>query len=296
VQTGRLPSLRFSSPSASPRTRQQLWWPGLPRPTACVLRFSRPLDAFIRREPAGLVSCRIRSWGCALQSVPPLVQPYAVSGADPLLPLAAPFGTEPSARLPLPKQRPSRRTGHSSQIAETTLEPQAFQPPKWLSSPKTNRATACRRNGLPKTWFARHHPTYQSTSGIRRTTIRASGSAPDFRGLLHTRVRHSISGGLDRRPARSSLGLSALQGCLPRWRAPAFTGAPLMGFPHAGANDRVTGPPGFHPQRVRLDSLETADPHGLCRLMTITNVWVGRGSGVTSSGSGVRHRPLASHL
>jgi len=38
-------------------------WPGLLLPTACAFRFSQPLDAFIRPEPAGLVSCRIRSWG-----------------------------------------------------------------------------------------------------------------------------------------------------------------------------------------------------------------------------------------
>jgi hypothetical protein len=50
-------------------------------PTACALRFSRPLGAFIRHLPAGLVSCRIRSWGCALQSFAPLTKPYAVSGA-----------------------------------------------------------------------------------------------------------------------------------------------------------------------------------------------------------------------
>jgi hypothetical protein len=56
-------------------------WPGLPRPTACALRFSQPLDALSRPVPAGLVSCRIRSWGCALQSLPPLAEPCAVSGA-----------------------------------------------------------------------------------------------------------------------------------------------------------------------------------------------------------------------
>jgi hypothetical protein len=60
-------------------------WPGLPRPTACTSRFSQPPGAFIRPEPAGLVSCRIRSWGYALQSFAPLVQPYAVSGAVTLL-------------------------------------------------------------------------------------------------------------------------------------------------------------------------------------------------------------------
>jgi hypothetical protein len=39
----------------------------------------------IRREPAGLVSCRIRSWGCTLQSFSPTAWPYVVSDADPLL-------------------------------------------------------------------------------------------------------------------------------------------------------------------------------------------------------------------
>jgi len=38
-------------------------WSGLHLPTACVFRFSQPLDALIRPEPAGLISCRIRSWG-----------------------------------------------------------------------------------------------------------------------------------------------------------------------------------------------------------------------------------------
>jgi hypothetical protein len=32
-------------------------------PTACAFRFSQPPGTFIRSEPAGLVSCRIRSWG-----------------------------------------------------------------------------------------------------------------------------------------------------------------------------------------------------------------------------------------
>jgi hypothetical protein len=32
-------------------------------PTACAFRCSQPLGTFIRSEPAGPVSCRIRSWG-----------------------------------------------------------------------------------------------------------------------------------------------------------------------------------------------------------------------------------------
>jgi len=65
-----------------------------------------------------------------------------------------------------------------------------------------------------------------------------------------------------------------------------------MGFLRSGANDRTTGPPRSHFQRDRLASREAAGPHGLCHLLTITNVGFGRGSGVTSSGSGVRRRPL----
>jgi hypothetical protein len=78
-------SHEVSSPSASPRSGQRHRWPGLPRPTACTYRFSQPPGASIRPEPAGLVSCRIRSWGCALQSLAPPVQPYAVSGAFALM-------------------------------------------------------------------------------------------------------------------------------------------------------------------------------------------------------------------
>jgi hypothetical protein len=73
------------SPSAFPRTRQRTRGPGLPFPAACAFRFSQPPDASFRHVPAGLVSCRIRSWGCTLQSFAPLAWPYAVSGARPLL-------------------------------------------------------------------------------------------------------------------------------------------------------------------------------------------------------------------
>jgi len=57
------PPLRFLPLQRFPRPEQRHEWPGLPRPTACAFRFSQPLGAFIRPEPAGLVSCRIRSWG-----------------------------------------------------------------------------------------------------------------------------------------------------------------------------------------------------------------------------------------
>jgi hypothetical protein len=48
----------------------------------CTFRFSQPRDAFIRLKLAGLVPCRIRSWGSVLQSFAPLVQPYIVSDAS----------------------------------------------------------------------------------------------------------------------------------------------------------------------------------------------------------------------
>jgi hypothetical protein len=44
-------------------------WPGLPHPTACASRFSQPPGAFIRSEPAGLVSCQIRSWGSPFRAL-----------------------------------------------------------------------------------------------------------------------------------------------------------------------------------------------------------------------------------
>jgi hypothetical protein len=51
---------------------------------------------------------------------------------------------------------------------------------------------------------------------------------PAFRALLHTRVRHCTAGGLGRRRARGSPGLSPLQGVLPHRNAATFTAAPLM--------------------------------------------------------------------
>jgi hypothetical protein len=90
------PSMRFAPLQRLPARRSTLWT-GLPHPAGCALRFSRPLGALIHREPTGLVSCRIRSWGCTLQSFPPTPWPYAVSGADPLLTLDPPDTISPIA-------------------------------------------------------------------------------------------------------------------------------------------------------------------------------------------------------
>jgi hypothetical protein len=106
-------SPEVSSPTAYPRTGQRHEWPGLPRPTACASRFSQPPGAFIRPEPAGLVSCRIRSWGCALQSFAPPTQPFTVSGALPLM-------TSGSNRRP---SHPSGTTAETDEPAGQTEGP-----------------------------------------------------------------------------------------------------------------------------------------------------------------------------
>jgi hypothetical protein len=57
------PPLRSRPLQRFPARSSGMNWPSLPRSTACAFRFSQPPGAFIRPEPAGLVSCRIRSWG-----------------------------------------------------------------------------------------------------------------------------------------------------------------------------------------------------------------------------------------
>jgi hypothetical protein len=111
-------SLEVCSPySVSPLTAAASC-PALPQPAACASRFSQPLDASIRREPGGLVSCHIRSWGCALQSFAPPVQPYAVSGAVALL--TSPHPRRSSRPSPSPTEAghehgsPSRAADHKS--------------------------------------------------------------------------------------------------------------------------------------------------------------------------------------
>jgi hypothetical protein len=57
------PPLRFRPLQRFPSLGQRHELVGHAIPTACAFRFSQPLGAFIRPELAGLVSCRIRSWG-----------------------------------------------------------------------------------------------------------------------------------------------------------------------------------------------------------------------------------------
>jgi hypothetical protein len=57
------PPLRFRPLQRFPSSRQRHELVGHAIPTACAFRFSQPHGAFIRPEPAGLIPCRIRSWG-----------------------------------------------------------------------------------------------------------------------------------------------------------------------------------------------------------------------------------------
>jgi hypothetical protein len=57
------PPLRFLPLQRFPVQGSGMSWLSPQNSTACAFRFSQPLGAFIRPEPAGLVSCRIRSWG-----------------------------------------------------------------------------------------------------------------------------------------------------------------------------------------------------------------------------------------
>jgi hypothetical protein len=93
------PPMRFAPlqrvPARSSSIVVGLASPGRLRPQ--VFATSRRVS--IHREPAGLISCRIRSWGCALQSFVPTAWPYAVSGADPLLALVP---ARPPSHVPFP--------------------------------------------------------------------------------------------------------------------------------------------------------------------------------------------------
>jgi hypothetical protein len=89
---------------------------------------------------------------------------------------------------------------------------------------------------------------------------------PDYRVLLHTKVRH---GHRWFRPkhARGSLGLLPLQGVLSRtdtWLSPRN---PLTRFTHLGPKDQDRSATGYRSKRDWLVSLETADPPGVFYLV-----------------------------
>jgi hypothetical protein len=130
----------------------------------------------IHREPAGLVSCRIRSWGCTLQSFAPTAWPYAVSDADPLvvlvparhhlyvpLPLApakAEASSRPDSRCPSVEAEASPVETAAARPAGTEVPPSrtvarpskrrsALRAEPWLYSPRPRSLRAERSPDPP---------------------------------------------------------------------------------------------------------------------------------------------------
>jgi hypothetical protein len=133
----------------------------------------------------------------------------------------------------------------------------------------------------------------------RRSTRQTIGSskAPRLQGLAPREsppLEHRWF-----RPAQSAWLSWAFHppGLSPSMRCPGFhRGSPqVLGF-HQTRTPDFCCTTGSHTHRDRLVSVKTAGPPGLCCLLVLTNVWLGRGSGVASSGTGVRHRPLPYHL
>lgn len=59
--------------------------PGFPQPgLGNALRFSQPLDAFLRVRPPGLVSCRYRSWGLPYRAFPYAIAEFPFGDSFPL--------------------------------------------------------------------------------------------------------------------------------------------------------------------------------------------------------------------
>jgi hypothetical protein len=245
--------MRFFAPTASPRTKQRPEWYGLPRRTACALRFSQPLDASIRPVPAGLVSCQIRSWGCSLQSFAPLAQPFAVSGAVALLSLDTP-DSPPAACIVAPKRTEadnaptSRPAPKRLSIGRCPARPN--RPPKRPSrTARARNPTRDRRNGPHRIRSPRADPFDRNRRGASRARM-VPGSTLAFRALLHAKIHVPEVGGLDRPQVCSSPGIHTLQGSLPRRDGTTFTAPPLMGFPSGTRTSLPAALQGFTPGRI----------------------------------------------
>jgi hypothetical protein len=124
--------------------------PGLPDPTDLRPQvFSTSRRVSIRCEPAGLVSCQIRSWAWTLQSLSPASWPYAVSGADPLLTLVPARSHLMRPRCPTPPEDvaepPNRPIRAWPPKRPTLLSPSVPAEPKLCRS-RTCRPFRCGRN------------------------------------------------------------------------------------------------------------------------------------------------------
>jgi hypothetical protein len=104
-------SLAVRSPSASCRCRAATHPGGNQPPGTCLLSVSHALEALLRPTPAGLVSCRSRPWGFALQGrFPPAEQGFPFGGPCP-----------PAVRLPPGPSTPApERSAHLEQVPVTS--------------------------------------------------------------------------------------------------------------------------------------------------------------------------------
>jgi hypothetical protein len=98
-----------------------------------------------------------------------------------------------------------------------------------------------------------------------------------------------------RRAPRSSPGLCALQGFLPRWPGTAFTAPPLTRLALGRKRPKQPAPQGVHSSGIGSSPKRPPALLGFAA-STLNDVRFGRGSGVASSGSGVRRRPLSNPL
>jgi len=124
VRAGQSP-MRFLSPSASCRSWAATYLPGVPCPgLRYLLSVSHALEVLIRPSPAGLLSCRFRSWGFCLSrssspcgAVRPLGRPY---------PLAVDPGLVTGPRIQLQGLAPRTGTGLDRLPPVRTATPLGF--------------------------------------------------------------------------------------------------------------------------------------------------------------------------
>jgi hypothetical protein len=212
----------------------------------------------------------VLSWASALLQSPPSVQrpprPRDLSATSrddsSSHEVSFPYSVSPhvAAALVTGFASPGRLRPHVFSTSRRLHQPRACRPcfrpdpllglyPSELSSSRA----AVRRHPAPAPLLA--------LEAIPKDRPRLQGFAPHGSPPLDGR-------GLTPPPARSSPGLSALQGSLPRCLGAAFAAPPLMGFSSRGANDPRPDPSGYRQQRDRLVSLETSDPPGLRGLVT----------------------------
>jgi hypothetical protein len=154
------------------------------------------------------------------------------------------------------------------------------------------------RRRSPRDIGQRPSPSHRSQSSPKRplgpATERLGNASPPsgFRTAKRSATRHRWF-----RPdgARSSPGL---------WPSRVFPPAgttgggrsPLTSLADRARTTEPAAPQGLHSAGMGSSLSRPPTLLGFSRLVTTMGVRAGRGSGVTSSGSGVRHRPLPSHL